>query len=128
MSIVSLTTKTTANTLPGVVFFFALPIGATAGSFLRDQLVSVQVYGRLFTGLTTLFGSAIGVNWPANAPYALPPGEYNIDFTLKEPSALPAGTLQVASQKPAAAADVAALKAQLDTLLNNMATSGVMQK
>jgi hypothetical protein len=126
MTSITLTTKTTGKIAKGSPLFFAMPQGKDAASFTAGQTVSLQVYGRLFTGLVTTFSAVIAVTWPTGAPYDLPPGEYNIQFDLVGGDPLPSGATQVAKQDPAAAADVAALKAQFDTLLANMKAAKIM--
>ncbi len=126
MTSVAITTTTKSDTAKGAAFFLPMPLGKTAADFVAGQKVSVQVYGRLFTDLACAFSATISVTWPAGAPYVLPPGEYHINFDLVGGDPLPSDVSQVAKQDPAAAADVAALKAQFDLLLANMKAAKVM--
>jgi hypothetical protein len=98
---VILTTDTVVDTAPGEPLDFPVPIGMTAADFLAGQTVYLEVYGRRFEGLATDFMDAVAsVTWAADAPYPLPPGEYNIEFQTSAPKELPSSAGQVAAQAP----------------------------
>lgn len=149
-SAVMLTTDTTAETAPGAILLFQLPEGFTTADLDHDQTVSLTVYARDFTDLATDWtdATAAGVVWPADAPYPLPAGEYNVLFKTPYPSELPDNAMQapfvadvvLVAQEVAADADLATLTAayngavaahdelatQFNQLLHSLRASGQM--
>ena len=83
---------------PGGVLSFPMN-GLTAADLLAGQTVYLTVYSREFTGLATAISdTSADVTWPADAPYPLPPGEYNCEFQTSAPKGLPADVSQAAAQ------------------------------
>lgn len=81
---------TTAETAPGDKLVFPYPVGAQASDFQAGQTVYIEVYSRVFDGLVvTLPADGAEVTWPADAPYPLPAGEYQVEFKTNAASALP---------------------------------------
>jgi hypothetical protein len=97
-----LTTDTTEDTAPGAVLVFPLPVGVTSADLLPGQTVYLEVYGRAFDGLAVDLSApdAVSVTWAADAPYPLPPGEYNVAFQTTAPQGMPDDVGQVAAQAP----------------------------
>lgn len=57
--------------------------GQEEADFTAGQTVSIEVYGRTFSGLVCELGaSAATITWPADAPYDLPVGEYYVELDL----------------------------------------------
>lgn len=119
---------TTEDTLAGGLVAFPLVAGLTPEDLLAGQTVYIEVYGRQFTGLAVAIDAeAASVTWPADAPYPLPPGEYNCEFLTTMPAeggGLPPGLTQVAAQTPvvlvAQEVDPAADLATLTAAYNGM--------
>lgn len=85
-----LTSVTTADTAPGGTLDFPLPEGTVASDFLAGQTVYIEVYSRVFDGLAVvLTDAAATVTWPADAPYPLPAGTYQVEFQTSAPQGLP---------------------------------------
>jgi len=92
---------TTEDTAAGGVLVFPLGGGLTAADLLAGQTVYLTVYSRDFTGLaTTISDVSADVTWPADAPYPLPPGEYNCEFQTTAPQELPEDVGQAAAVAP----------------------------
>lgn len=77
------TLKATTTAAVAAAGTFTVPYRDEAqADFVAGQTVTVTVYLRDFTCAVTFGASEATVTWPADAPYSLPPGEYNIEFDL----------------------------------------------
>lgn len=151
-SSVTLTARTNADTVPGDSLAFPIPPPGDSSMLAAGQTVYLTVYTRDFPDLAVDLSApdAVSVIWPADAPYPLPPGEYNCEFRTTAPEELPPDAGQAASvadvvlvaQEVAADADLATLTAayngavaahdelatQFNTLLANLRAAGLMAK
>jgi hypothetical protein len=92
---------TTADTDVGGTIVFPYQPPLTQADLAATQTVYIEVYGRVFDGLVVTVGAdSADVTWPADAPYPLPAGEYNVSFLTSEPAGLPEDSGQAAAVAP----------------------------
>lgn len=122
------TLKATIAIATAAAATFTVPYGNEAqADFTEGQSVTLSVYGRTFTIATVTFGaSAATLTWPADAPYALPPGEYYIDFDLVGADEQDRFT-PAENQADSVASTIAALVIDHNALLAKLKAAGIME-
>lgn len=135
---ITLTVVTKTTIAKGGALTFKMPPSTTTADLDHTQTANLQVYSRLFTGLAVDVSQPLSVSvvWPADAPYTLPPGEYNVEFRTSVPVGISeayqldfqadAATVIPAVTLPNLAAAYNALVAEYNGLLLNLRTSGIM--
>ena len=95
--------------------------------FVDGQQVNIDVYGGQVACDVSFGASEATVTWPAGADYALPAGEYYIDFdTVGGDNLREANASQAANQADSTAADVAGIVADHNALLAKLKAAGIM--